>query len=146
MLNRVLNKPLPINHQLMFCFHDHFQLSGVELLVKYHQDLSFNMTMFSLRCLPLLTSEIKTKMHLWGGWLHEFRSGEINFFNSVSNQPLITIYMKYPEKNSLRVSFHCRHFDRNKNSFRVIKCNVNNTQNEIIRNEMSTHANIKETY
>ena len=40
----------------------------------------------------------------------------------------------------MRVSFNCGHFDRNKISFRVIKCYVNTTLNEIIRSKASPLA------
>ena len=40
--------------------------------------------------------------------------------------------MKHDATPSLRVLFHCVHFDRNEFSFRVTKDNVKTTRNETI--------------
>ena len=58
-----------------------------------------------------------------------------NIFISVSCDFLQLFIWYNPKWNSLPVLYHCRHFDRNEISFRVIKHHVNTTRNEIISKE-----------
>ena len=51
----------------------------------------------------------------------------MKFFNLVSGQSPITVYMKNPEMKLIALLFHCDRFDRNETSFEVIKCYVNAT-------------------
>ena len=49
-----------------------------------------------------------------------FISCQRKCFQFGSWSTLITVYIRFPKWNSLRVLFHCSHFDRNEISFRVI--------------------------
>ena len=71
-----------------------------------------------------------------------------NIFDLILCQYLVTAYIIYLEIKLIQVLFYCGCFDRNEILFRVIKCYVTTTQNEIINHteKTSAYSEIKETF
>ena len=61
----------------------------------------------------------KLKLYLEVVYIHSSRANR-TAFSLVLGPSLITVYIRFPKWNSLRVLFHCSHFDRNEISFRMI--------------------------
>ena len=90
-------------------------------------------------CIKFYCPTVRRSWIIEGVYLrcHLGRSEIFSFRCLVNFLSLFTWYK--PKWNSLRVLFHCGHFDKNEISFRLIKYHVNTTRNEIIWKETFAH-------